>query len=309
MKSRKRLAGVVVVAGLSALWLFALGQGSDTASPATAPAQPAPAGDSAEQVHTQDAPRGYIGVVIAGEVADVAARTSGLVMSVGVRLGDRVERGGTIATIDDRALRDDLEIARASLAAAQADRERTALELDAARERRQRWDALSSGGGAAVVSPEELAELAYAEKYAAQRLKAAEAQVAEYRARVRNLQRLVSDSVLEAPFTGTVARRYMDPGATVQAGEAIVRLVREGAVWVRFAVPERSGGVLQRGAEVAVQIETIDRTLGGTVEKIAPEVHAASRMLFVEARLAVPEELAGVPLAGRVARVELRPAR
>jgi RND family efflux transporter MFP subunit len=310
MKYRKRLTGVAVLAALSALWLVALRQGGSAGTPGSVPPeQRAGAGDDDEQVHAPAAQRRFIGVVIAGEVAEVAARESGLVHSVQVRLGDRVERGGTIATIDDHALRDELEAAQATLAAAQADHGRAALELEAARERRERWNTLADSGGAAVVSREELAELGYAEKYADQGLKSANAQVSENRVRVKQLQRRVSERVVQAPFTGTVAQRYVDPGATVQPGEPIVRLVREGTFWVRFAVPEDSGSSLRRGAHVDVQVDTLDLSLSGTVEKIAPEVDAASRMLFAEAKLTVPAELADISLAGRVARVALLPAR
>jgi RND family efflux transporter MFP subunit len=254
-------------------------------------------------IRVQSEKAGFLGVLTPGEAVDVATRIDGLITGVELRLGDQVEENKVIATIDDRAPRDELAMALAGLNAALADQERASLELAEARERRQRWHAMSKDGGVEVVSQEELTSLTYKQKYAAQRLKSAEAQVAEYRARVHNLERRVAESTVRAPFAGVVAKRYVDPGATVQPGDPIVRLVRGGDFWVRFAIPEQKSAAVRRGQAVTVRAETVDAALSGVVEKVAPEVDDASRMIFAEARLTVPEALRDLALAGRVVRV------
>ncbi len=248
--------------------------------------------------------RGLIGVIIADESVDVAARVDGVITSVSVRLGDRVSERDEIASIDDRALRNELAVMRASLNAAFADRDRVNLELAEAAEQHERWRALSEKHSA-VVSDEELRGLVYKRRYAEQRLKTAEAKVAEYGARLQELERQIAESTVRAPFDGMVAQRYVDSGAAVTPGKPIVRLVREGEFWVRFAVPEDTNHLLRLGGRVTVRLDTLESSLTATVAKISPEIDAASRMIFVEARLTIPPELSDLPLAGRVVRVHL----
>jgi RND family efflux transporter MFP subunit len=251
----------------------------------------------------QAAEAGFLGVLTPGETVDVATRIDGLITRMEVRLGDHVEHNSVIAAIDDRVPRDELAMAQAGLNAALADRERAGLELAEARERHERWHAINQDGGVVVVSKEELTSLTYKEKYAAQRLKSAEAQVTEFRARVHNLERRVDESTVRAPFDGVIARRYVDQGATVRPGDQLVRLVRNGEFWVRFAIPEQKSTAVRRGQAVDVRVETLDTALSGVVEKVAPEVDGASQMIFAEARLTIPDELRDLPLSGRVVRV------
>ena len=252
--------------------------------------------------------RGYLGVVVSGEAVDVAARVGGQLTEVQVRLGDQVARDSVLATIDAGPLRDELAMARASLRGARAEEQKAALELEEASERHGRWRQAVELERSAV-SEDELAKVRYQEKYAASQLEAARARVAEQQARVAELARKVADTAVRAPFPGLVAARYADPGATIAAGAPVVRLVRAGELWVRFAIPEDRGAAVHAGQAVEVRVDEQDTVLSGEVEKIAPEVDAASRMIIAEARLTVPDGLTQATLSGRVARVHVAAAR
>ena len=292
------LAGASLVAGAVALLVSSPPLDSHDAAAPVESVQPAAA-------LPVTSTRGFLGVLVAGESVDVAARTDGVLTDVRVRLGDRVAQDGVVATIDDQPLRDDLAMARATLAAAQAEERRARIELTEAQERRQRWDSIGGDSGTAVVSKEELAALRYKEQYATQQLATVTARVAEAVARVRSLERRIGEAVIRAPFDGEVATRYVDVGATIRAGQPIVRLVRAGQLRARFAIPEEDGAAARMGTPVLVRVEAVDTSLRGVIENVAPEVDATSRMIFAEARIDAPEALAGVPLAGRVVRVHL----
>lgn len=288
----------VVLLGAGALMLLL----SRPPGGAHAPVHPFDAAVLASSMVSADKP-GFLGVVIAGESVDVAARMSGLVTAVRVRLGDEVAQDGIIATLDEKPLRSELAITQAALRAAVSAVQKTSLEVEEAKDRLARWERTAQ---AAVVSPEELAGLRYKVQYAAQELEAARARVAEQEARVKNLERQITDSVVRAPFGGRVAARYVDAGATVQHGQAIVRLMRAGDLRVRFAVPEDRGSEIRRGLAVEVRIDELSTAISGIVESVAPEVDAAARMIIAEARLESSGEQTLAPLAGRVARVHPR---
>lgn len=259
------------------------------------------ADEGASEVAPVAAPREYVGVVIPSEAADITARGEGRVEDMKVRLGDTVAPNQVLARLDERALRDLVAVAQATLQAVRADEDKARFELAEAQDRKRRWEETARASDL-VVSTDEMARVSYAEKYANQRLKVAQAATAEKQAVVSDLERKRSEMVVRAPFGGRVAARYVDPGATVSAGSRIVRLVSSEGLWVRFAVPEEESGSVKLGMHIETHSEN-GGALYGVIEKIAPEVDAAARMIFVEARLSVSTEEVASSLAGRVVRV------
>jgi len=238
------------------------------------------------------------GVVVAPDLVEVAAPSGGRITMIGAQLGDRVERGAVLARIDDRNLRDELAAARAAMHALMADRDKATSELEEARERKSRSERLSY-----VLSEEELAKVRYEAKYAASRLLATVAHIDEQQTKVAILERSLDEAQVRAPFAGSVAARYVGIGATVSPGTHILRLVSSEEILVRFAIPEALHAPVRVGMSIAADVETAE--LSGTIDKLAPEVDAASRMIVAEARVRVPAALSEVALVGRVARVRL----
>jgi RND family efflux transporter MFP subunit len=203
-----------------------------------------------------------------------------------------------LASLDDRDLRDELAVARAIMRALRADHDKAESELEEARERRLRDERLSH-----VLSEEDLASVRYQEKYATSRLQATRAQLDQQQTRVAILERSIEEAQVRAPFDGSIAARYVAPGAMVSPGTPIVRLVSSGDVLVRFAIPEALGAQVRVGMPITVDVEAA--ALSGTVDKLSPEVDAASRMIVAEARVRVPDGLLEMALAGRVAWVHV----
>jgi RND family efflux transporter MFP subunit len=259
----------------------------------------APANDVSDAPGARGAPvQDLLGVVVARYVVEVAARAEGRVTAIAVQLGDRVERGATVASLDDRSLRDELAAARAALRALAADRDKTESQLAEAREKKLRDEKVSH-----VLSDEELARVRYEEKYAESQLQITEARLDEQQAKVAVLERSLEETQVRAPFGGSIAARYVSPGAMVNPGTPLVRLVSSGDALVRFAIPEALGPQVRVGMPVTVDVD--GAALSGTVEKLAPEVDAASRMVVAEARVVVPDGHPDMALAGRVARVHV----
>jgi multidrug resistance efflux pump len=75
---------------------------------------------------------------------------------------------------------------------------------------------------------------------------------------------------------------------------------------VRFAIPEGERRRVAPGQPVTVVPRGSGAKLAGTVEKIAPEVDAASGMVLAEARIDPSGDAAAVLQPGEVVRVLLR---
>lgn len=295
----------VIFAGVGSLALIRPRESqSPVSSPATGPGQNH-AATSVQSGLSAQGP-GFLGVLVAREAVDASSRSDGRVAEVRVRLGDRVTKNQVLATLDVRVLRDEQAIVQATLRAARAEVERSTLELAEARERHaRRRRALSAPVEA--VSEEELANARYQEQFAGPRLEAAQARAAEQEARAALLEKDIEEAQVRAPFDGVVTARYVNPGATVARGAALVRLISADDLWVRFAVPEEESAVaaVRAGLAVAITVEDVETELSGQVEKVAPEVDPASRMIVAEARVVLPAGTSRQALSGRVARVRV----
>ncbi len=199
--------------------------------------------------------------------------------AVFVRPGDRLQKGQPIARLDSAALARELDQMRASLREALAAERQASLSLADADSRQKRRLSIPES-----FSKEDLAQAEIQKQQAEAALESARARVSGERARVRVTEIAVGESEIRAPFAGTVAERYLDPGATVGAGSPIVRLVSEGGVMIRFAVPQADAKTLRLNEPIVASAADLGE-LAGTIERIAPEIDPASRMVFVEARV------------------------
>ena len=244
-----------------------------------------------------------LGVVLARSAADLAPRTAGKLVAVHVRLGDVVTRGQPLAVVDAPTLPFDLRVAEARLRETQAQESHAAADLVLAEERLRQREALAAD---ALARRDDLAAARAQRGIAASQLDAARAQRSERRAELGRLRRDSADTVLHAPFDGIVAARYVDPGASVSPLAPIVRLISAADTFVRFALAEEHAAVLAVGDAVRVRVGEDARAHRGTIEKIAPEVDAAARLVFVEARLE-RDDAGAPPRPGALARVSIAP--
>ena len=242
---------------------------------------------------------GFLGVVLPTEAVDVAAETDGRLESVEVRVGDQVQKDDRIATIDTRSLERDLQMAEAALRALEADRQQVRTALASAIDRLERRI-----GSPDLFPAEELAEAQFRKEAAEGSVQATEARIEEAGVRVDQLREAKDDADVRAPFDGVVSMRHLDAGATVNRGTPLVRLLKDGPLSVRFALPgDRAGSLDVVGDQVRIAIEGLDTSVLGTVATIAPEIDVAAGVILVEARIDSGAPSGNRIQAGAVARV------
>lgn len=125
MKRRAQLARAALAA--AALGLGGCGQDSAPSAQRSPQKVAAPARGEA----VADA----VGVVIAEQVADLAAPFAGVLQRVLVRAGDRVTAGQVVAELDPRPLQEELRVAEAALQAAEASHRQARVDIEDAQRR------------------------------------------------------------------------------------------------------------------------------------------------------------------------------
>ncbi len=264
-RSLLRLLLVVPVASIAL-------SGCQRRPPVERAALPAAAGPVARATSAEPDP-GFVGVVVAGEAAEIEARVEGRIEAVFVQPGQTVVRGAPIARLDHQAATHELAAARAAL-------------TDASRRysRRRRLARVSRA-------------------IAAEELDGVRRELLQERARVARLQEVKANALVTAPFDGTVVSCYLSAGALAGPGRPIARLMGRAEPRVRFAIPEERAAAVALGSPVHIRVVPGGRTLAGTVSGVSPEVDASSRMIYAAATLVDPGPPTAGLTTGLVARV------
>ena len=182
----------------------------------------------------------------------VATRVAGTVDVVHVLEGERVAAGDLLAELDSELLAILVAQSEAQKIEAQAGIETARVQVDRTQKAFDRIDALrgsSSFSQGRYDEAESDVLDARSELVSAQaRLKTSEAQLAEAR---YNLDR----SKITAPFPGVIVEVNTIPGAFIQSGSPVVRLLDTEAFEVEAGVPSRFVSYLEPGQEVRASVE------------------------------------------------------
>lgn len=190
-----------------------------------------------------------IGTVEARHAYAVGPTQAGRVLRVSVDQGDRVRSGQLLAEIDPVDLRQRAEAAASTVArarqtaqAAQAQVAEAGSRARLAQANRARYQALVRQGFVAKEMADSRGhEAAAAEAaLAAARANATGAQrdISRAEAELRGVDQLRNTLRLLSPIDGVVTAREAEPGTTVVAGQAVLRLVDPSQLWIRARVDQ-----------------------------------------------------------------------
>jgi HlyD family secretion protein len=245
--------------------------------------------------------------------ADLGFQTPGRIDSVVVDRGDVVTEGQTLARLDRTELEARRTAATAQLAVARAQldemrsgfrREEVAQGRAAVRaaERRtedarrdvERTRRLFEGGAVSQQALDnqrsalELAEAALDQAMQqleiletgprSERIAAQEALVRQAEAAIAQLDAALAQTIVLAPFGGTVTIKHREPGEIVAAGTPVVTVMDPDDRWVRIYVREDALGRLSIGQDVSISADTYpDRRYGGRIIYISNEAEFTPR--------------------------------
>ena len=150
----------------------------------------------------------FPGAIRAAKAVDLAFENAGSLIELPVVDGQNVQKGEMLARLDPRDFESVRDAEKAKLEQAEADFERVKALFDADVTSRQEYDAARSQLEIAKANSD------------------------------RALKSLQDDSVIDAPFSGTVAKVYVDNFQNVQAKQTILLLQNTSTLEVAVAIPE-----------------------------------------------------------------------
>jgi len=265
-------------------WLFALLFVCACASDGAPPAQPVAAETVRKTADDRlvEPPPGWVGVLLPAGATDVAPTVEGKIDRIQVAVGQSVEKGTALATFDPAAAREALAMAKAELKAAQgAVAEASAM----ARHARRRLATEKKLYARGITAADEVSAANADRQKAGGAAASAAGQVAAARARIQQLERQLTETSLAAPFAGRVALVYRENGSLAGPSHPVVRLIDTSKAYVRFAVPQTEAPTIAVGHSVDVVVDGLPRPLRAHVRHLAPEVDAATGLVFLEAEI------------------------
>ena len=304
MSTYLKTVGVVAIVSIGTYLTAKLAAASSVMTANVEPARAPPPRPLPSAVMFPSDEEAWTGVIV-GQSIDLMARIETKVKSITYRVGDPVRTNDVVAELDTVSYEHEIAAAEAAVRQARAETANAGVYVSQARERERRRSRVLNYGGTeiALASKEEISDTKFDGLSASTRASAANAMADERVARLAQLREVVRTATLRAPFDGTVATVYTTPGALVNPGNPVVRIVGNGGLRVRFAVPESESSSVKLRSRVTLEWD--DRRLEGTVDRIAPEVESLSSSVVMEAVVDGGRESEHKGLAGRVVGVRL----
>ena len=194
------------------------------------------------------------------EEADLHAKVAGYLKTISVDIGDRVKEGQTLARLDIDELREDLMHADAALKDAQLNYERI--------------EKVSQGHpGLLAQGDVDKAEAAYGMA----------------KANREHAATMLGYGTISAPFEGVVTKRYVDPGALIQAGTnsssqamPVVHLAMDTKLRLSFPIPESVVPEVKVGGLVDITVQATGQQEHNKIARLAGKLDTATRTMDAE---------------------------
>ena len=203
----------------------------------------------------------YPGEVRARYEPDLAFRIGGKVSKRLVEEGERVKANQPLAELDPQDVRLQLEATRAQVAAAEAN-------LSLVRAERDRYKTLMDRQ---MVSRSQYdnSENLY---------RAGEARLKQIKAEFDVSSNQAGYAVLRAPQDGVVAKRAVEVGQVVSAGQTVFTLATDGEREVLISLPEQGFGRFKVGQPVSVELwSQPEQRFAGRIRELSPAADPKSR--------------------------------
>ena len=218
--------------------------------------------------------------------ADLGFRVNGKILERPVDVGTQVKRGDLLARLDPQQFRQDLEVAKADVAKADAE-----VTRSQAQEYRQR-ELLKNGHTTQVAYDQAL-----------KTFKTAQAEADATRARQVQATENLGYTDLKADADGVISAIGADPGQVVSAGQMVVRLAQPGEREAVFNVAEATFKTPPKNPSVEVKlVSNPDIKTTGKVRYVSPQADPTTRTFTVRVSLpgAPPQMRLGANVIGSV---------
>jgi HlyD family secretion protein len=224
----------------------------------------------------------------------ISSRIQERLAQVLVDQGDCVTNGQLLALLDDSSLKQQVEVAQASLAAARAGLERVKTDVaravaveDQARLEYQRVSSLATNRISSQADLDKAVEQLNVAGADVKRSQAAiveaESQVVTANATLSYQKERLSETQVLCPYNGLIVRRDRDPGGVVVPGASLLQLISTNEIWVSAWVDETAMAGLAPGqpARVVLRSEPT-KSYPGEVARLGRETDRETREFLVD---------------------------
>ncbi len=222
------------------------------------------------------------GPIMVENQVDVSAQRDGVVAEIYAEVGKAVRKGELLAKLDDRQLTAERDAAEAKLRSGSYDQKNweakvkmDEVDLDRAEKMMQ----------ADLITKEQLEHARFKLVASRNELEREKQDYVNAQASLRALQLELEKTQIRAPFDGIVARRYVRVGQKAAEGDRLFWVTATGPLRVKFTVPERFFGSVNKGADVDLTSVLPDQRFKARIIEVSPVVDPASGTFEVTAQL------------------------
>jgi membrane fusion protein (multidrug efflux system) len=109
--------------------------------------------------------------------------------------------------------------------------------------------------------------------------------------RLENIKAAISKKTIQAPFTGRLGIRQVNPGEVIEIGQPIVSLQSLDPIYVNFLLPQDHIGKVHEGLGVRIFVDALKgREIRGSLTAVNAEVDSTTRNIQIQATLRNPKE-------------------
>lgn len=221
-----------------------------------------------------------VGNLIGQATVDVAPRTAGRLISVSVRMGDRVRAGQQLAKIEDSEIVEQVKQSDAGLMVAQATIRQREADLSLALINVERSRNLF---GRELLPKQTLDDAESRYLAAVAQIDLARAQLAQTQARLDELKITLANTNVVAPVDGFIGKRLVDPGAWVSNQAPVVSVVSIASLRMVANIVEKDLRLVSPGDPAVVEVDAYPgEKFRGRIARVAPILDPATRTAEME---------------------------
>jgi membrane fusion protein (multidrug efflux system) len=224
-----------------------------------------------------------VGNLIGEATVEVAPKTGGRLISVNVKLGDRVRRGQLLAKLDDREIIEQVRQAEASHQVAEATIRQRDADLNLALTNVERSRNLY---GRQLLPKQTLDDAEARYQAAVAQLDLSRAQMAQSAARLEELRINLANTSVVSPVDGFVGKRNVDPGAWVSQNAGVASIVDISRMRLVANVVEKDLRLVSAGDKATVEVDAFPgEKFSGQIARVSPILDPATRTAPMEVEI------------------------
>lgn len=222
------------------------------------------------------------GEIVAGAEVTVAPKVTGRVAALHVKVGDKVSRGQVLFELDATESRNAKTLSEAGVGVARAGLNKAKQAVTDAELNYNRTKALYDSQ---AVSKAQFDQAESALSNARIGVQLAEEQLVQAEATLQNAQENYNNFTVTSPLSGLVASVNIENGELASPQATALTVVQLDNVKVKLNLSENVIVSVKQGTEVPVTINSLNKTLKGTVASVGPKADPTTRAFPVEIRL------------------------